>query len=426
MVIRGAAVGGPDRGAAPGPEAESPPEGLLSTLSAESGFFLLRWHAFCMILLGAARDTAVRVFSLGVCAMERMESLVCWALFALVAAGGFAGEAGDEELRREFMQLMQKRKAGQELTQDEMNRLRQIREQMPAGRKGREGAPGREGRVGRKGEMEDRRFARGAEGQVPRRGGAQAAMSRFNVLDQAAFAVADALVKGDKATGAVKELTYVADKSPDAEAKSLANLKIGDIYREKLDDATKAATYYYKVGGDLSERARGIVVGPLVKNEKLDEAISELERFIKHAPDAVAKSGAVRMLVEIAVKTGDLDKMTEALGKARELLSYGEATKAAKILAEKRKEAGAAMAAARGREGAPAPWAGGMKGMRQGGPEAAENLKMMIRKLKEAGRPEIAEKLEKRLEMMERGGPGGDRPGLKGRDEGPPAAGEIF
>jgi len=372
--------------------------------------------------------------------------LMALAVGAACLLGGAAagGEAGNEEgLRKEWMELMRKRKAGQELTEQEMKRARELKEQMGA-RRGREGGGGREGRAAgdrrdregkeQRGREGDRRrgFAKGE--QFARRQGPDAAvMARLNVLDQAALAVADALAKGGKAAGALKELKFIIENSPDADAKSLANFKLGEIYRLKLDDMAKAQQHYYKVGGDLSERARGIVVGPLAKAEKIDEAIRELMLFAKNAPDEIAKAGAIRMMIELAVRSGDLDRMASTIEKARELMKYSEAAKAQKAVNERRDQEAARRPQMAGREGA-APWAAGLRGMKGGadgrrGPEAVEQLKMMIKRLEAAGRPEIAEKLKKRLEMMEKQGARGEGdgpappPALR---EGEGGGGEIF
>jgi len=357
--------------------------------------------------------------------------LVALAVGAACLLGGAAwgAEAGNEEaLRKEWMELMRKRKDGQELTEQEMKRARELKEQMGArrGREAREAGAGRAAgekrdRDARRGEEQrgregERRRALGKGEQFARRQSPDATMmARLNVLDQAALAVADALVKGEKASDAVKELKFVIENSPDADAKSLANFKLGELYRLKLDDRAKAHQHYYKVGGDLSERARGIVVGPLAKAEKIDEAIRELMLFAKNAPDEIAKAGAIRMMVELAVRSGDLDRMASTLEKARELMKYSEAAKAQKAINERREQEAARRPQMPGREGA-APWAAGLRGMRggadgRGGPEAVEQLKMMIKRLEAAGRPEIAEKMKKRLEMMEKRGARGEGDG---------------
>jgi len=356
-----------------------------------------------------------------------MNRTMLWlaALIVAVAPALYAGEADDAALRREAMELMKKQKEGVELTEAEKARLRELKEQMPDRPKMKDM---------KRGEMppppEGERERPGRPFGQERPAGPEAGpMERFNVLDQAAFAVADALVKAERGAEAVKHLLAVAEKSPDPDARSFAYLRLGDLYREKLNDAEKAKAYYAKVGGAFAEQALGALVGPLAAAGKIDEAIAECEKFAKSATDEVAKALAVRMMVDLAVRSGDVEKMVKCAEKAQGLITYDEAARAAKKLAELREKAAAEFgpgAPGQGEFGAgERPLPGGAGRM---GPEAIERMKDLAQKLEAAGEKEDADRLRKQIERLERGGRGGE--GRKAPLQ-PPAGGgagapEIF
>ncbi len=345
---------------------------------------------------------------------------VATAIVLSVLGAGFSwgGEVDRDGQRREMMELMRKRKEGVELTEAEMQRARQLREQMggAGGREGREGRGKGGAREGRERGGEGRRGERGFGPGAPK--AKAASTSRFNVLDQAAFAVADVLLKAKRHKDAAGELLHLAEHSPDADARSLAHFKLGDIYGNALADPGKSKLHYRKVGGLLSEQAQMAVIGPLLAAGKAKEAATELERFIKDAPDAVAKSIAIRRMVELAVRSGNLDEMVATLEKARKLLGYGEAQKASKELAELRERAEVDGGEGGRRMEGPPGWAkdkgrGREKiGMGGGaGPEVIERIKQQVKKFEDAGQPERAAKLKKMLERLEaKKGAGDGRP----------------
>jgi tetratricopeptide (TPR) repeat protein len=240
---------------------------------------------------------------------------------ALVFASGLAWAGADDrpEPDPRVREAMQKRQAGEQLTPEERQLLNQARRQF-ADRAGAQRGQGHDAfakvrtgliEYGRPGDLTVRQFAQ--------------------------FQLADLDLKADKVDDAIAKLEGVRNAAED-EARSLAAFDLGMIQLRKKGDLAKAKEYFLQVGGELSARARRMVVEPLLAQGKPAEAVEELKGFLAKATDAPVKAAVIHEMIQVLADTGNAELLGAFLRKVPDLISEEEASAAAKEEAKRFKE----------------------------------------------------------------------------------------
>ncbi len=249
-------------------------------------------------------------------------------ILALVLAGtvgAAAARAGEgDNSWREAINLYRKFMSGEELTQEDETAISKFRERWVA-------------------RQEQQRLGR----WVPRGSTARKLRSglieygdpgALNVQEFARFRLADLRLLEKKPDPAIKTLSRVLRSDTTRRARSLAAFSVGLIKLREQKDPDGAKVFFYQVSGDLSDRARQLVVAPMLKEGRTDEAVRELETFLKRAKDPYTRTIIIKQIEEVLTGSGNLRELESFLKKVPRLISKEDAVEGAREEAKRFKE----------------------------------------------------------------------------------------
>ncbi len=172
------------------------------------------------------------------------------------------------------------------------------------------------------------------EADKPARRSARLRLSRVGsmcVIDDSLYSLAELYMGEGRVEDAIAQLRRVVEKSPDEETRSATHFNLAQIYEKNLKDPERARKEYACVTGIRGAGARARVLGPLRRDKRWDEVIAFLKECLAVPRKPEEKAGLVKRLIREARASGSPELIESTLRSVPDLITYEEATAAAKV-----------------------------------------------------------------------------------------------
>ncbi len=175
--------------------------------------------------------------------------------------------------------------------------------------------------------------SRAEEANRPASRRAKSRLSRVRgmcAVDDSLYLLAEFYMEQGRVEDAVAQLRRVVEKSPDEETRSATHFNLAQIYEKNLNDPERARKEYARVTGVRGPGARARVLGPLRHDKRWDEVIAFLKECLDTPRKPEEKAQLVKRLINEAHASGSPELIESTLLSVPDLITYEEATAAAK------------------------------------------------------------------------------------------------
>ncbi|MEW6359465.1 MAG: hypothetical protein AB1696_24220 [Planctomycetota bacterium] len=148
---------------------------------------------------------------------------------------------------------------------------------------------------------------------------------QINIVDRARFDIAELLVEKGDCTEAIAELMNICQDSPDATAASAAQLSIGNIRRQRLNDTEGAVAAYKLVMTGYDQLAENYIVATYRDIGEPMMALKALEGLLKTTETPVRKVRLLDLMARVYHELEELDLAIETYRRIPAMITYDEA-----------------------------------------------------------------------------------------------------